>query len=443
MQTLDLIRRVRDRQPVDSLAVQRFVRELSAGEVPSYQAAAFLMATYLNGMADETTVALTLAMRDSGQVIDLTDVPGTKVDKHSTGGVGDKISIALAPLVAACGVPVPMVSGRGLGHTGGTLDKLESIPGFRVDLGVAHFRQQLHDLSVCLIGQTAELAPADKTLYALRDATATVESIPLITSSILSKKLAEGIDALLLDVKVGRGAFMKDAASARRLAESLVRVGTDAGLRVRALLTRMEEPLGTHIGNALEMREAIAILQDRGPEDTTELTLVLGAEMLVLGGADDDAASARKRLVAALRDGSGLAKLRDTVIAQGGDARAIDDPDHRLPRAQRQLSVLASDAGYIAGIDAYELGLTAMGMGAGRRTAEDSVDPAVGIELLARRGDRVNRGDPLAIVHHNSAAASAAEQARAVCGAFTLSQDRPKPVDLIIEVIDGDRPAAG
>ena len=400
MRVVDLLRCVRDGDPVSAAELKAFIDGVGRGEVPDYQAAAFCMAVFLKGLSDELTVALTLAMRDSGEVIDLSGVPGIKVDKHSTGGVGDKISLPLAPLVAANGVPVPMISGRGLGHTGGTLDKLESIPGFRVDLDVERFRQLVGELGVCLIGQTGDVAPADKKLYALRDVTATVESIPLITGSILSKKLAEGIDALVLDVKVGRGAFMKTEASARALAESLVRVGTGAGLKVRALMTRMEEPLGRTIGNALEVREAIDILRGNGPADTTEITYALGAEMLCLGGVAKDSAEGRRKMEEAVASGAGLAKFRELVEAQGGDPKAIDDPD-RLPTAKKTTEVGAAAGGYVTEIDAYALGLAGMRLGAGRSKAEDPIDPAVGLEVLKSVGDEVNKGEAVARLHHN------------------------------------------
>ncbi len=428
MRAVDLLRCVRDRQPVEPAALRAFVLGIARGEIPDYQAAAFCMAVFHQGLAEELTVALTLAMRDSGVVIDLGDVPGIKVDKHSTGGVGDKISLPLAPLVAACGVPVPMISGRGLGHTGGTLDKLEAIPGFRVDLGVERFRAIVAAHGLCLIGQTADLAPADKTLYALRDVTATVESIPLITASILSKKLAEGIDALILDVKVGRGAFMKDLASARALAESLVRVGTGAGLKVRALLTRMEEPLGRMIGNALEVREAIDILRGEGPPDTTELTMALGVEMLLLGGKAATAAEARTALGAAVHSGAGLAKLRALVEAQGGDPRAIDEPG-RLPTAAARLEVPAPGAGYVTAIDSFALGIAAMRLGAGRSRAEDVIDPAVGVELCAHTGDQVTAGQPLAVLHHNGGAEPLAAE---VAAAFSVGAQVPAAVPLVL-----------
>jgi pyrimidine-nucleoside phosphorylase len=386
------------------------------------------MAVYFRGLSDELTVALTLAMRDSGAVIDLAKVPGVKVDKHSTGGVGDKISLPLAPLVAACGVPVPMVSGRGLGHTGGTLDKLEAIPGFNVNLSVKQFRAQVAALGCCLIGQTADLAPADKKLYALRDVTATVESIPLITSSILSKKLAEGIDALVLDVKVGRGAFMKDEASARRLAETLVRVGNGAGVTTRALLTRMEEPLGTTIGNALEVKESIAILRGEGPIDTTELTIAFGAEMLVLGGVATDLAMARALLGQAITSGAGLEKFSAIIEAQGGDPRVCDAP-HRLPKARQVTAVNAERDGYVTDIDSYALGLAAMRLGAGRARAEDAVDPAVGLILARVVGEEARRGEPLALVHHNRAPGAILDDVRA---AFTVGDSAPPARPLVL-----------
>lgn len=431
MRIVDFVRAVRDGTAVSAVDIKEFVTGVTAGTVPDYQTTAFLMAVYLQGLDDAATAALTLAMRDSGRTIDLRTVPGIKVDKHSTGGVGDKISLPLAPLVAACGVPVPMVSGRGLGHTGGTLDKLESIPGFRVDLGLDRFVMLLRELKVCLIGQTADLAPADKTLYALRDVTATVESVPLITSSILSKKLAEGIDALVLDVKVGNGAFMKDLPQARRLAESLVRVGRSAGVKVRALLTRMEEPLGTTIGNALEVQESIAILRGEGPADTTELTLALGAEMLCMGGVAPDVDAARQQLTAAIRSGAGLAKLRAIIAAQGGDPRVVEQPE-LLPKARFTTAVTAQSAGVVTHIDAFLLGMTAMRLGAGRARAADPVDPAVGLVLERKVGATVAPGDVLAVVHHNQDAGPLLDDVRR---AYSLGSVAPEPAPLVLEYI--------
>mgnify|MGYP006271172323 CR=1 FL=1 len=403
---VELIRKVRDGQSVAPDELCRFVQSVAQGQVPDYQTAAFLMAVFLKGLPDAATVALTRGMRDSGRIIDLGGVSGTKVDKHSTGGVGDKISLALAPLVAACGVSVPMVSGRGLGHTGGTLDKLEAIPGFRVTMSPEAFVQQVERLGTCLMGQTEDLVPADRILYALRDVTATVESVPLITSSILSKKLAEGIDALVLDVKVGRGAFMQDEASARALAESLVRVGEDAGLRVRAVLTNMDQPLGRTIGNALEVREALEVLRGAGPESTAELTLTLGAEMLVLGGAAADITEGRRLIRRAMMSGAGREKLRDVIVAQGGDGAVVDAPE-QLPAAEHVTEIKAASAGVVHSVDALALGKAAMWLGAGRERADDVVDPAVGLEVLTRIGDRMIPDEPLVRVHHNQPLADA------------------------------------
>ena len=400
MRTVDLIRAVRDGLPVPDSALRDFTAGIIQGVIPDYQATAFLMAVYLRGLSDASTTALTLAMRDSGRVIDLRDIPGIKVDKHSTGGVGDKISLPLAPLVAACGVPVPMISGRGLGHTGGTLDKLESIPGFRTDFDVPNFRRIVREVGTCMIGQTGDIAPADKKLYALRDVTATVESVPLITASILAKKLSEGIDALVLDVKVGPGAFMKDLAQAQTLAASLVRVGTQAGLKMRAVLTRMDAPLGLTIGNALEVRESIAILRGVGPVDTTALTLELAAHMLLLGGVCHALADARQRAHLALRSGDALRKFQEVIAAHGGDAQVVDDPD-RLPTARFQTPVHSPQDGFICGLDSFALGMYAMRLGAGRSQAADKIDPAVGLQLLHTVGDRVQAGVPWCIVHHN------------------------------------------
>lgn len=400
MRAADFLRNIRDKKTVAPDDMRAFVQGISNGTVADYQATAFCMAVFLQGLPDDLTVALTLAMRDSGRVLDLSDIPGPKVDKHSTGGVGDKISIPLAPLVASCGVVVPMVSGRGLGHTGGTLDKLESIPGFRVNLDIPEFKSIVEKLGVCLIGQTDDIAPADRKLYALRDVTATVESIPLITGSILSKKLAEGIDALVLDVKVGRGAFMKTESDARHLAKALVRVGTGAGLKVRAVLTHMDGPLGAMIGNALEIKESLEILQGTGPKDTTELTLHLGAEMLCAGGIEKDLDVAKKKLAQALSSGQALTKFQKIIELQHGDPHVVEDPK-RLPTAKHVLEVCAKNKGYVQSVDAFQLGTAAMQIGAGRSQAEDTIDPAVGIQMLVKPGYLVDANQPMALVHHN------------------------------------------
>ena len=356
------------------------------------------MAVFFRGMSAPELQSLTMAMLHSGDVLDLSDIPGPKVDKHSTGGVGDKTSLALAPLVATCGVKVPMVSGRGLGHTGGTLDKLESIPGFRIQLPVERFRALTASVGACLVGQTDRIAPADRKLYALRDLTATVESIPLIAGSIMSKKLAEGIDGLVLDVKVGSGAFMKRLPDALELARTLVGIGRGMGKQVVALVTDMDQPLGRAVGNALEVKEILHLLQGGGPPDLRELTVLLGAEMLLLGGVAATPAGARGRIEQAIADGSGFRKLREIVEAQGGDPRALVEPD-RLPRSARVVDVVAPATGVIETIDAEAVGLAAMALGAGRSRVEDTVDPAAGLELWKKVGDRVEAGEPLAAMH--------------------------------------------
>jgi pyrimidine-nucleoside phosphorylase len=406
-----IIARKRDGHALTRAEIQAFVRGATDGSWADYQLSALLMAIFLRGMTPEETAAYTDAMMRSGTVADLSAVRGIKVDKHSTGGVGDKISIPLAPLVVACGVPVPMISGRGLGHSGGTLDKLESIPGFRTDLSLAEYGAQLARIGCALIGQTKDLAPSDKKLYALRDVTATVECIPLICGSILSKKLAEGIDALVLDVKFGRGAFMKRKSDARALAEALVAVGRAGGKQVRAVLTGMDQPLGRTVGNALEVAESIACLRGAGPADVMEVTYTLGAHMLVLGGAAADETSARRKLAAAIADGSALAKFREIVVAQGGDGRVIDEPA-RLPQARLQVRVPAPRAGTVEDVDAMEIALAALRLGAGRARAEDKVDPAVGVSGLCKIGETVAAGAPLAVIHANDETALAAAQAQ-------------------------------
>jgi pyrimidine-nucleoside phosphorylase/thymidine phosphorylase len=430
----ELIHRKRDGHALPPEAIAELVRGFTAGEIPDYQMAAFCMAVYFRGMDDAEVSALTRAMLESGDVLDLSEIPGTKVDKHSTGGVGDKISLPLAPLVAACGVPVPMVSGRGLGHTGGTLDKLEAIPGFRVDLPVERFRAQVASLGCCLIGQTARIAPADKRLYALRDVTATVESIPLIAGSIMSKKLAEGIDALVLDVKVGGGAFMKTVEDARRLAAALAGIGRAMGKRVTALLTDMSQPLGRAVGNALEVEESIEILRGGGPADVRALTVELGAEMLLLGGAAPSLPAGRAAIEAAIADGRGLDRFRRIVEAQGGDPRAIDDPS-RLPRAAARRDVPAPASGVIEAIDAEAVGLAAMALGAGRVRVEDRIDPAVGLVVHKRLGERVERGEPLCTLHVGAAGEAPERVAARAGAAWRIGAGPARVPPLLIERI--------
>src|SRR5262245_28362498 len=372
MRAVDIIRKKRDGQALDPSEIALMVEGIASGSVADYQWAALLMAIVWRGMDAAETAALTDAMIRSGTIVDLSSIAGSKVDKHSTGGVGDKTSLILAPIAAVAGVAVPMVSGRGLGHTGGTLDKLESIPGFRVDLDVDRFIAQVAELGVCLIGQTERVAPADKRLYALRDVTGTIESIPLIASSIMSKKLAEGIDGLVLDCKVGAGAFMKDLDRARALCVAIRAIGHAAGKRVTCVLTDMNAPIGRAIGNALEIRESIDTLRGGGPADTRELTVALGGEMLLLGGAVASDDEGRARIARALDDGSALAVFRRVVEAQGGDPRVCDDPDAVLPRATATHALPATRGGVIAAIDAEQLGLAALLLGAGRRTKEDA-----------------------------------------------------------------------
>ncbi|MFI5299176.1 MAG: thymidine phosphorylase, partial [Polyangiales bacterium] len=388
---VELIAKKRDGRAHAPGEIRRLIEALVSGDFASYQMSAWLMAAFVRGLDERETLELTEAMLDSGTRLSLDDVPGVKVDKHSTGGVGDKVSICLAPIVAACGVPVPMVSGRGLGHTGGTLDKLEAIEGFRVDLSVEDFRRIVRDVGVCMIGQTREIAPADKTIYALRDVTATVESIPLITASILSKKLAEGIDGLVLDVKVGRGAFMKDLERARALARSLVGVASRAGKGVTALLTDMDHPLGRAIGNALETREAIDVLHGRGPDDLTSLTLSLAAEMLVLGRVARDLDDGLARARVAVADGRASEVARKMIAAQHGDARVVDEPD-RLPKAACVRVLTAARAGYVSDVEPMALALASLELGAGRKRAEDAVDPSAGLVLRAVKGDAIREG---------------------------------------------------
>jgi pyrimidine-nucleoside phosphorylase len=427
----EVIHRKRDGAELPAAELRAFLEGYGRGEVADYQMSAFLMAVFFRGLAQEELGAWTRGMLESGEVLDLSDIPGAKVDKHSTGGVGDKVSLCLAPLVAACGVRVPMISGRGLGHTGGTLDKLESIPGFRVDLSIAEYRKLVREVGACLIGQTATLAPADKRLYALRDVTATIECIPLIASSIMSKKLAEGIDALVLDVKVGSGAFMKREADARILAQTMIDIGTHFGRRVTALLTDMDQPLGRAVGNALEVEEAVAVLRGEGPTDVTEVTFALGAEMLVLGGAAGTAEAARSKLEEAVRAGTALAKLEEIVSRQGGDARVVRD-GARLPRARLQHEVRARSAGFICAIDSEAVGLAGVALGAGRQRVDSAIDPAVGFELLKKIGDKAMVGEPLVRIHANDEA-RLPDIERRLAAAYALGPTAPRRRPLVLE----------
>jgi pyrimidine-nucleoside phosphorylase len=398
-------------------------------EVTDYQMSAWLMAAFVRGLSTAEMLELTDAMLHSGRVLEHRAVDVPKVDKHSTGGVGDKISICLAPLVAACGVAVPMVSGRGLGHTGGTLDKLEAIPGFNVRLSTRRFEQQVKRLGVAMIGQTPELAPADRKLYALRDVTGTVECIELIVASILSKKLAEGIDALVLDVKVGRGAFMKDSETATQLARALIRVGKRGKKRVRALLTDMNVPLGLSIGNALETCEALEVLHGIGPQDVRDLTFELGVEMLLSAGHSARRADALAALEKALSSGAALELMARMVRAQGGDSRCVERPE-LLPRARSPVPVKASKSGVVSDIDPYSLAMVALSLGAGRTRVDQAVDPKAGIRLSVRPGDRVHKGDILCELHAARPSQAQAEVDKARRAFGIGSRHRPTPLVL-------------
>jgi pyrimidine-nucleoside phosphorylase len=422
MRAVDIIAKKRDGGTLTTKELEWFIHSHTRGDLPDYQATAWLMAVYLRGMSHDETVALTLSMARSGETLDLGDIAPVVVDKHSTGGVGDKTTLMVAPLVAATGLPVGKMSGRGLSFSGGTLDKLEAIAGYRTDLTIDDFLAQLHDHGIVVSGQSADLAPADGKLYALRDVTATVSSLPLIAASIMSKKIAAGANAIVLDVKAGQGAFMKTEADARALAEIMVEIGQSVGRQVTAVLSDMSQPLGNTVGNALEVREAIDALQGRGPTDFVEHCLAIGTQMLILGGRATDAEEARQVLQEALDSRRAWAKFQEWIGAQGGDLRMVDDPD-RLPRAHLIKTVTAPRSGYVAGIDAMEIGLTAVLLGAGRAKKGEAIDPAVGIALAAKVGDAVEQGAPLFTLHANDEA-KLTEAKRRVLAAFTW-QDRP------------------
>ena len=434
MRAVDVIRKKRDGQALTRDEIEAFVAGATTGSWPAYQVSALLMAVVLRGMSADETAWLTGAMVRSGVRLDLSELPGAKVDKHSTGGVGDKTSLILAPLVAACGLAVPMMSGRGLGHTGGTLDKLESIPGFRVGLSLDEFRAALKKVGCGLIGQTKEIAQADKVLYALRDVTATVESIALISASIMSKKIAEGIDALVMDVKCGKGAFMKTRDDARTLAQSLVAIGNANGVRTEAMITAMDAPLGRAVGNALEVIECFETLKGRGPKDLETLSVALAARMVRLGGKAATVAEAEALVRDALTSGRGLEKFRDIIAVQGGDPKVVDDYG-RLPAAPQKTTVTAERAGYVAELDAEAVGRATMVLGAGRNRVEDAVDHAVGAIVVANRGAAVKAGDVLAEVHYRDAAQlpAALDLLR---GAYRFADAAPPAQPLVYETIE-------
>ena len=435
MRAVDLIRRKRDSGELAPEEIQQLIAAYTRGDVPDYQMSAWLMAVVLRGMSRREIAALTEAMLHSGSVLDFSDLIGRKVDKHSTGGVGDKTSLIIAPIVAAGGLKVPMISGRGLGHSGGTLDKLESIPGFNVNLSLAEFRRVLATCGCALIGQTAEIAPADKKIYALRDVTATVESPALICASIMSKKLAEGIDALVLDVKVGSGAFMKTLETAAPLAELLVETGKRMGKNVVALLTDMNQPLGRKAGNAMEVAESVEVLAGAGPADLRELCLELAAWMFFLGERVKTLDDGKKLSADLIASGQAREKFREIVGLQGGDVGVIDDP-HRLAHARQTREVVSAGRGYVSSIACEQLGVAGVVLGGGREKKEDQIDPAVGLEFHKRIGDTVEVGEPLCTVHYN-AEGRLAEALHLVETAYQIEPEKPKALPQLVYRVIG------
>ena len=433
MRTVDLIHRKRDGEELSPEEIATLVDGYNRNEIPDYQMSAFLMAVFFSGMSDREVSALTECIIRSGELVDLSSIPGIKVDKHSTGGVGDKTSLISAPLAASAGVIVPMISGRGLGHTGGTLDKLEAIPGFRTDLTIDEFREQLKKHGLAFIGQTPEVAPADGKLYSLRDATATVESIPLIASSIMSKKLAVGLDAIVLDVKVGNGAFMKRQVDARRLAQMMVGIGRRMDKRVQALITDMNQPLGYAVGNALEVMEVSQTLQNAGPTDLTRISLELAARMIFLAKIAPTLDEAREVAQQKLLDGSGYRKFKDVIEAQGGNPNVLDRFE-LLPNATGVREIASPRAGYVSAIDAEDIGKASSMIGAGRNTKEDTIDPAVGVILEVKTGQKIEAGAVLCRLYYTRED-NLEEAAQEIEDAFRISATPPEERELILEVV--------
>ena len=439
MRPQDVIRKKRDGLSLSREEIDFFVAGVTSGRIADYQVSALLMAIYLNGMDRSEQQALTEAMLNSGNILDFSDIPKPKADKHSTGGVGDKTSIIIAPLVAACGVCVPMISGRGLGHTGGTLDKLESIPGYRVNLSATEFKQVLDEVGYAMAGQTAEIAPADKKMYALRDATATVEAIPLIVASIISKKGAAGLDAMIIDVKVGNGAFMREEARANELAHALVSTGNSCGIKTRALLTDMNQPLGGAVGNSLEIEECINILRGEAKEaaqPVLELSLELSAHMLLLANVEQTIEAARAHLQEVLNSGKALECLQSNIQAQGGDPRVCDNPGKFLPLVSETVKVESPRSGFITRVDTTEIGHAIAAIGGGRVRIEDTVDPTVGFTSELKLGDQVSAGEAIGTVYCADAPA-AAEAARRVQAAYHIGDAPPnEKLKLVKEIIN-------
>ena len=433
MRMYDIIMKKRNGNALSEKEIRYFIEGYTKGEIPDYQVSALMMAVYFQGMNEEETLALTIAMKESGDELDLSEIAGVKVDKHSTGGVGDKTSLALTPMVAACGIPVAKMSGRGLGHTGGTIDKLESFRGFTTDISKEKFVENVNSLGIAIMGQTADLAPADKKLYALRDVTATVDNMSLIASSIMSKKLAAGADAIVLDVKTGSGAFMKALEDAKALAIEMTKIGNNAGRKTIAVISDMDQPLGLAVGNALEVKEAIDTLKGRGPEDFVELVMTLGTQMLIAGGKTNSEAEARKMLQETIDSGSALEKLAQFVEAQGGDAAAVYNTN-LLPRASIIEPVFIQESGYISHIECDEVGVCSLILGGGRETKDSEIDLAVGIVLTRKVGEYVERGDIIAYIHGNDHEKIRAAKKRFL-EAYTISAEKPKKPEVIKEII--------
>ncbi len=429
----DIIRKKRDGKSLSEDEIKYLVKGISDGSLPDYQVSAWAMAVYFQGMDDRETRDLAMAMAYSGDVVDLSFIPGVKVDKHSTGGVGDKTTLVVIPLVAAAGIPVAKMSGRGLGHTGGTVDKYASIPGFQVEMGFAEFIKQVQQVGAAVISQSGNLVPADKKLYAIRDVTATVESIPLIASSIMSKKIASGADSIVLDVKVGSGAFMKEQQEAEKLARAMVEIGKRAGRQVIAVLSDMEQPLGRMVGNALEVKEAVDTLQGSGPDDLLEVSIVLASYMLILGGKSSSLDEARCCIRKILDSGKGLDKFQELIEAQGGGLN-YDLKSYGLTEASIKRAVITQEEGYISGLNAYIIGHTAMMLGAGRERLEDRIDYSVGIEILKKCGDFVRPGDALVVLHLNDENKIEAA-CRQIALAYDITMEQPVKKPLILEVI--------
>lgn len=432
MRMVDLIHKKKQGEELTQAEINFIVEGYTSGEIPDYQMSALLMAIYFKGMNKEETANLTLAFINSGEQVDLSEIKGIKVDKHSTGGVGDKVSLIVIPLVASTGIPVAKMSGKGLGHTGGTIDKLESIEGFKTNLSMNEFIHNVNTYKMAIAGQTANLTPADKKIYALRDVTSTLESVPLIASSVMSKKIASGADAIVLDVKVGSGAFMKSLDEARELAQTMVKIGKSLNRKAIAVITDMSQPLGHEVGNANEVREAIEVLQGRGSKDLTTVALTIASHMAVLGGTYSDFNNAYRELEKIINSGRVIDTFKQLVKIQGGNPEVIDNPD-RLPQAKYHVEVKASQEGYVTAINAEAIGVSAMLLGAGRKKKDDPIDYSAGLTMVKKAGDKVNIGDLICLLHTNLKGHEEAENI--VRSAYSFSDNEPTPISYVYEVI--------